>query len=296
MNMLYTLFNLSKIPEPVFAHVYSCPGYESTFKRMAPNIEIAYIKEGTIQVEVEEGISVTAKENGFLILPHNHAFVIKSGKDQSHIHYTISAMIDEDCRLLSEPAHPTGKNEICLPLYIEPNKNTEKIAQMMYEAISVYQQGDKLSTIKSGSLVARVLCELCDAMSEKENENRSKKTEILDSRIKKYIEKNIRTKILLTDIADALGKNANYLNQVFKKKNNMSIISYVNLEKTKKAAVLIIDKGYSAKEAAKEMGISDVSYLSRMFKKKMGMSISDYKSASVDYTFSLADKERIKGT
>lgn len=292
--MLYTKFNLLKIPEPVFAHVYSCPGYESTFKKMAPNIEIAYIKEGIIQVDAE-GMSITAKENSFLILPHNHAFAIKGNKDQAHIHYTISAMIDEDCELLSAPAEIAGKNEFCLPLYIEANQKTEKAAELLYEAIRAYQQNDNLSKIRSGTLVARLLCELCEAVGLEEHERQSKKAEIIDSRIKKYIEKNIRTKILLTDIADALGKNANYLNQVFKKKNNMSIISYVNLEKMKKAAVLLIDKGYSAKEAAKELGISDVSYLSRMFKKKMGMSISDYKSASVDYTFSLTDKERISG-
>lgn len=293
--MLYTKFNLSKIPEPVFAHVYSCPGYKSTLKKMAPNIEIAYIKEGTLRVHAE-GMTINAKENSFIILPHNHAFVIKGSKDRAHIHYTISALIDKDCKLLSSPVTPTGKNEFCLPLYIEPNQKTEKAAELLYEAIRVYQQNDNLSKIKSGAIVARLLCELCDAIGDEEHEKKSKKAEILDSRIKKYIEKNIRTKILLSDIADALGKNANYLNQVFKKRNNMSIISYVNLEKMKKAAVLLIDKGYSAKEAAKEMGISDVSYLSRMFKKKMGMSISDYKSASVDYTFSLADKERIKGS
>ena len=55
----------------------------------------------------------------------------------------------------------------------------------------------------------------------------------------------------------------------------------------KKAAVLIADKGLSIKEAAKEVGINDVNYFSRLFKQKMGMSVMQYKSASVDITFSL---------
>ncbi len=293
--MLYTKLNLKTIPEPVFAHVYSCPGYESRFKKMAPNIEIAYIKEGELSLQAE-GVRITAKEKGFLILPHNYGFYIKGSKDKAHIHYTISALVDRECALVEGIPDDMQKGEICLPLYVEASKKTEHMAKLLYEAISLYQENEPLSKIKSGTLVARLLCELCEVSKDSDTKKKGKRAEIIDARIKKYIEKNIHTKILLTDIADALGKNANYLNQVFSKINNMSIISYVNLAKMKKVAVLLIDKGYTAKEAAKEVGINDVNYLSRIFKQKMGMSISDYKSASVDYTFSLADKERIKGS
>ena len=66
----------------------------------------------------------------------------------------------------------------------------------------------------------------------------------------------------------------------------MRIDSYINLEKMKKVAVLISDNGLSVKNAAKEVGISDVNYLSRLFKQKMGMSVSQYKLNSVDYSYS----------
>ena len=292
--MLYNKLKLTNIPEPVFAHVYSCPGYESKFKVMVPNLEIAYIKLGELNLQIY-GKEFIAKERSFLILPHNHEFSIKETNNAPHIHYTISAMVDPQSTLSEELTGAEGEKELVLPIIIEESKTTENCEKLLYDAINEYQKNDDISKLKCGSLVAELLCELSKSSFAAPDLKHSSKAEIIDSRIKKYIEKNIRTKILLTDIADALGKNANYLNQVFTKKNNMSIISYANLVKMKKAAVLIVDKGLSVKEAAKEVGINDVNYLSRLFKQKMGMTVSQYKSTSADYTFSLADKEKIKG-
>lgn len=290
--MLYNRIKLESIPRPVFAHVYSCPGYESRFKKMQPNIEIAYVKKGELKIEIM-GREYVAKEKSFLILPHNYEFYVHTSENESHIHYTISALIDESCSLDDEYEKKDG-NEIIVPLISKNSAVSKKCEELLYEAINEYQKTDSTSRIKCGSIVAQIICELSGSHT-LEDMPSSEKSNMLDERIKKYIEKNISSKILLQDIGDALGKNANYLNQFFKKKNDISIISYVNLEKMKKVALLIGDKGLSVKDAAKEVGIGDVNYLSRLFKQKMGMSVSQYKSASVDYTFSLADKEKIKG-
>jgi len=124
-------------------------------------------------------------------------------------------------------------------------------------------------------------------------EESSTATDILDSRIKKYIAKNLDQKIKLSDLAESLGRNPNYLNQVFKQKNHMSIISYVNDLKMSRVAQLITDEKVSVKQAAREVGITDASYASRLFHKTMGMTISEFKSNSVDFTFSLNDFEKI---
>ena len=289
--MLFNKINMEAIPRPVFAHIYSCPGYESRFKKMLPNIEIAYVKKGELKIEIM-GREYVAREGSFLILPHSYEFYIHASENKAHIHYTISAMIDEKSTL-EEDGEMRNEREIVVPLIAENILNHEKCESLIYEAINEYQKPDNGGNIKCGAIVAQLICELSqssDTLKEKSGE----KAGILDRRIKKYIEKNLGSKILLQDIGEALGKNANYLNQVFKKKNGLSIISYVNLEKMKKAAVLIGDEGCSTKEAANAVGISDINYFSRLFKQKMGMSVSGYKSSSADFTFSLADKEKIK--
>lgn len=290
--MLYTNLTLKNIPQPVFAHIYSCPGYKTRFKKMIPNIEIAYIKTGELTIDAY-GTTFTAKENGFLILPHQYTFTVTGNDYAPHVHYTISAMIDADCVLVDAMPEKLKECELCVPLYVEPNPKTEEMASLLYEAISMYQKNDSVNRLKCGLIVARLLCELCETAKTAPQKNIGKKREIIDSRIKAYIEKNLNSRITLSDIGDALGKNPNYLNQVFKKENHMSIVSYANLMKMRKVAELIVDKGYTAKDAAKEVGIIDANYLSRLFKQKMGMNISDYRDNSADYTFELADHKKI---
>ena len=180
-----------------------------------------------------------------------------------------------------------------MPVCIKYFSQTEKLSELLCEAIKEYQKTDNTSKYKCGALFIEILCELARACEETDKGEVSSKMDVLDSRIKKFIEKNIEKKITLSDIADGIGKNANYLNQVFKRKNDMSIISYVNLMKMKRVAVLITDEQMTLKEAAKEVGILDVNYLSRLFKTKMGMTVSEFKSNPVDNTIPLYDLDKI---
>ena len=93
--MIYNKLNLKCIPKPIFAHVYSCPGYQLKLKRLTPNIEIAYIKEGELSLEIL-GREYVAKEKSFIVLPHNYEFFIHSQKNVPHIHYTMSAVMGEE--------------------------------------------------------------------------------------------------------------------------------------------------------------------------------------------------------
>lgn len=286
--MLYNKLNLNYVPKPNFAHVYSCPGYKTKLKNYTPNIEIAYIKQGQIELEIM-GAKYQVKEKSFVILPHNYDCSISAKKNEPHIHYTMSALLESESELTDLKEEEKKENIIFVPIIVPENSKTKILEESLYEAIREYQNEDKVSKIKCGAIFAQILCEL-SAVGKYETKKTSAKGEILDLRIKKYIEKNINGKILLADIAEALGKNANYLNDVFKKINGVSIISYINELKMKKMAILIADKGFSVKEAATQVGISDVNYASRIFKQKMGMSISEYKSASVDYTYPLETK------
>ncbi len=285
--MLFNRINLDAIPKPVFAHVYSCPGYTTKLNKKLPSIEIAYVKKGELKIEIMNKEFI-AREGSFIVLPRNYEFNIHTSKNEAHIHYTISASTDSRI-VLDEDSAIYEKDEIVVPLIIQKPQNHKNCEALLYEAIEEYQRANYLSSVKCGTIMARLLCELAENFDTPLKPT-SEKTNILDDRIKKYIEKNISSKILLQDIGDALCKNANYLNQVFKKKNGVSIISYANLEKMKKAAVLIADKGYNIKDAAKEVGINDVNYFSRVFKQKMGMSVMQYKASSVDITFPLIQK------
>ncbi len=290
--MLYHILKLKSIPEPVFAHVYSCPDYAVRFKEMAPNLEIAYIKTGELTGEFM-GKTFTAKENSILLLPHKYNFAVKAISPGAHIHYTASALVDPESRIVTEIPEQLEADTLCLPFCLPNCTDTPRLADSLNAIIAEYQQGDSLSKKKCGAMFASLLCDIAAASQKTMPQTSGKAAEILDRRIKLYIEKNLNQKISLSDIAEAVGKNGNYLNQVFSKKNHLSIISYVNLAKMKHVASLLTSHKLTLKEAAKEVGITDTSYLSRLFKEKMGMTISEFKSNSVDYTFSLNDMDKI---
>ena len=291
--MLYHIIKLTTIPKPVFAHTYSCPGYECQFGEMVPNHEILYIESGDLTIDFS-GETIVAKEGSFLILPHKYRFHSKSPEGEMHIHYTISAMVDPGARVVNKIPKNLATDEICLPFCLECGNDTRQLLTLLNKAISEYQNPDEISRQKCGILYAELLCDLARCTQAEKDTKSSRTQDVLDSRIKIYIQKNLHQKITLADVADATGKNANYLNQVFKKKNNMSIISYANLIKMKHVATLLVSEKVTIKDAAAEVGITDISYLSRLFKSKMGMTISEFKSNSADYTFSLNDLDKIR--
>ncbi len=290
--MLYHIIKLKSIPEPVFAHTFSCPGYECHFKEAVPNHEILYIKSGDLTINFL-GETIVAKEGSFLIAPHKYRFHSKAPENEMHIHYTISAMVGPNARVVNEIPETLAPDEICLPFCLDFCSETKPLVALLNKAIQEYQSADRISRQKCSALYLELLCELARSAQIKNTVKISKTQDVLDSRIKIYIQKNISQKITLTDIAEAIGKNANYLNQVFKRKNNISIMSYVNLMKMKKVAALIISEKMTLKEVAMEVGITDTSYLSRLFKSKMGMTISEFKANSADFTFSLNDLDKI---
>lgn len=263
---------------------------------MEPNIEIVYIESGTVELEILDQ-KLIAEERSFLILPHKYKMTFKTlGENSSHVHRTVSAAIDADSRLFTEKQEGLMPEYLCVPVCLNPCSQTDLLLGKLNEIIREHQQCSSIGKIKCGLWVLELLCDIADAAAKQTavSTKVSQKIDVLDSKIKRYIEKNLDKKITLADVAECTGKNPNYLNQVFQRKNNMSIISYANLQKMKRGAVLIGEKGLSVKEAAKSVGITDVNYFSRLFRKKMGMSVSEYKDSSVDYAFSLIDFEKIR--
>ncbi len=287
--MFYNLIDVKEIPDVMFAHIYSCYNYGTSIKATEGNIEIAYIKSGQLKLEIA-GESYCVKEGSFLVFPHKYDFILKSEENKEHIHYTISAMTSDNVKLSKEKPKKIGENTLCIPMCIENCAETENLFRLLCDGIKIHQNSGYIGKTQSGIRFLYLLCELA-RISNKKGTN--EKDNILDMRIKKYIEKNLSRKITLSVIAENIGKNPNYLNQVFRKSNNMSIISYVNLMKMKKAASLIANEQKSLKEAAQAVGIHDINYFSRLFGIKMGMTVSEFKSNLIDNTYFLCDLDEV---
>lgn len=80
----------------------------------------------------------------------------------------------------------------------------------------------------------------------------------------------------VSELADYIGYNADYLSTVFKKHTGFSVIQYTNKIRIKAAKIFLSDFGTSVKETAYSCGFTDDKYFIRVFKQYEGITPSEY--------------------
>lgn len=107
-----------------------------------------------------------------------------------------------------------------------------------------------------------------------------------DSRIRKcknYIYEHIHDKIKLQDIGEALYFNPNYLAQIFKKSEGITIGDFILQEKIKLTQNMLIYSTLTFSEIASTLSFSSQSHLGRHFKQETGMTLRAYRETySID--------------
>ena len=94
---------------------------------------------------------------------------------------------------------------------------------------------------------------------------------------KDYIFKHLHERICIRDIAEYLHLNANYLSELFKKYENITLTDFILKEKVKLARNLLSYSPYSYIEIATYLGFSSQSHLGKVFKKYTGMTMRQYR-------------------
>lgn len=90
--------------------------------------------------------------------------------------------------------------------------------------------------------------------------------------IKKYVREHLVDNITVSDIAEALHFNPQYLMRVFKKKTDMSIVEYITKTRLEMAQKILTETNLPIQEIAAMVGYSDYAYFTRVFKKETGYS------------------------
>lgn len=92
-----------------------------------------------------------------------------------------------------------------------------------------------------------------------------------------YIDENYASKLSVSDIAESLSINRQYLTRLFHHKKGVSVQQYIINTRLGKARE-ILDAGYSVSETAAMVGYGDQFGFTRIFSKTYGMSPTKYKS------------------
>lgn len=94
---------------------------------------------------------------------------------------------------------------------------------------------------------------------------------------KDYIFSHLHDKLEVSDIAEQLSLNANYLSELFHKYEGVTLKAYIHQEKIQLVKNLLTYSQYTYSEIAAYLGYSSQSHLGKIFRKITGYTMSSYR-------------------
>jgi two-component system response regulator YesN len=94
-------------------------------------------------------------------------------------------------------------------------------------------------------------------------------------RAEKYVEEHLYEPFNVSDVADALFMNPDYLSRLFKSKHGISLKEYIVREKMHAAQTLLQTTALPVSIIASKLGYDNYSYFSQAYRKAMGISPTD---------------------
>lgn len=98
----------------------------------------------------------------------------------------------------------------------------------------------------------------------------------LVSEAKRYLEKNFRQQIQITDVAESLKISPFYLSRVFSRESDFSLSEYLTDIRLNTAKELLLDGRYIVADIANMVGYLNANYFSKVFKRRVGCSPTEY--------------------
>lgn len=113
--------------------------------------------------------------------------------------------------------------------------------------------------------------------TDSENRRTAKNPKMLVQQMEEYIRGHLReSDFMVSDIADAMYLNKDYLNRVFKKERGISISQYLIQERMKLAAILLEDEKNNVNTVAEQVGYQNYPYFASSFKRYYHCTPSQY--------------------
>ena len=97
--------------------------------------------------------------------------------------------------------------------------------------------------------------------------------------VKKYVKGHMSDNISVTNIAEELHFNPQYLMRAFKSKTGLSIVEYITQERMSMAKKILNSTDLPIKIVSSMVGYEDYAYFTRVFKKETGDSPTSYRNS-----------------
>ena len=254
---------ITSLPKLKFALSYGSDGYYNELPAESDFIEIDYVVEGNLTIRCDKDMVIAEKGDVICNMFETDRIFSAEGFQE---HRAVGAYVS--FRENSELAYGLE-----LPFITKADKNISEIHRLIDELISgVYFY--KNAPAEGGEKFLKLLCEISDYNKRKSGGLRSS-DRLYTRRAKEFINANINRPITQKEVAKHLDITPEYLCDVFKKSEGMSIIKYVNTVKLQGVKTLMEKENLHLYEAAAHFGFGDPNYVSRLYRKYFGMNITE---------------------
>ena len=138
----------------------------------------------------------------------------------------------------------------------------EELDRVLKKTVKLVQ--NKLAESSTHDLVEEIL----------EDEDRH---DIVREKIIPYIHDHLTESFNVTDLADEVALNHQYMMRLFKKNTGYSIIEYVTQQKIQLAKEILIKTEWNNELVAEKVGYISASYFIKAFKRQVGMTPKEYR-------------------
>ncbi len=265
-------FTLSNGIEALNGGLFVSPGFGTHPTRVIDSHELIFVGQGCLDMfEGEESFHVAANQTLLLFPGKRHGGALPYSPDVHFywVHFRL---------------HPSGapRSVMRVPRLTEV-RDPELLTEMFCRFISDQESGI-LDPVSAAHLVALMLSEASSTEREwtargAASRARAQQQVPLAQEIGAYIDRNFRGPITTSSIAHDLRRSADYLERVFHRHHDVSILEAVHLKRISVARAMLRTEGRkNINEIAFACGYTDSGYFRRMFKRLTGLSPKKFRS------------------
>lgn len=264
-------------------------------ERVIYDFELLYVKDGEIEVKVEESVYHGIPGDVFLFKPmQTHSITLLNNKPlhQPHLHFDLyylpdspivkvsfkplRAMSSEEKQWFREDVTQQMRNP--LPNHIRLNKPVI-IEKLIYDIIFEFDRKFPFYEVNAKGLFIQLWIQLLREHHWNNNTHLSTNWEQLD-RVKNYLSHHTDREITLDELSDLANISKYYLCRLFKNAFGMTPIQYHVAIRLEKAKQMIQFTTLPLSNIAENLGFHSIHAFSRTFRKFEGVSPSSYRKGN----------------
>lgn len=265
LGAIYELIHRASLEYPYIEVGFHCDNYMLHFHN---EIELIYIKEGSIPVQINQDIHVLVEDDICIVMP-NQAHTIYP-KEYNNV-YIIKILPFQEFDVVTLPKSIFNKDDYCHSeilnylFSIVKEDNEKKIGYEM--AVQNSCNGILLYLLRNLSQEYSTLTKV----------TKNKCINDLINNVDKYLKSNYSKKITLEEVSNACNYNKYYFCKLFKKVTSINFSEYCNSFKINKSIEYLKTKNYTMEEISYKCGFASVRSFSRVFRSCYNTSPGNYR-------------------